>query len=64
MIIAWLTHEFEAGRTDGTISNVSDPTQEASATLPLPEIAQLAARSQGDPNLIDQAVQLLGYQLK
>ena len=64
MIIAWLTHEFEAGRTDSTISNVSDPTQKASATLPLLEGAQIDARSQGDPDPFDPAVQLLGYRLK
>lgn len=63
MIIGWLTHEFEAGRTDGTISNVSDPTQEAPATLPLLESAQLDARSQGDPDPFNQTVQLLIHRL-
>lgn len=63
MIVAWLALAFEAGQTDGTIENVSDPTQEASATLPLLEGAQLAARSQGDPGLFDQGVQLLSSRL-
>jgi TetR/AcrR family transcriptional repressor of nem operon len=63
LIVAWLADAFEKGQLDGTICNVSDPIQEASATLPLLEGAQLAARSQGDPYLFDQSLQLLGSRL-
>ena len=63
MVISWLTNIFDTGRVDGSISNVSDPALEAVATLSLLEGAQLAARSEENPRLFDEAVKLLGMRI-
>ena len=63
MITVWLAHVVDLPTTDGTISDVVDPTQEKSARLPLLEGARLAALSHGDVALFDQAVLLLGRRL-
>ncbi|MEP3232280.1 MAG: TetR/AcrR family transcriptional regulator [Hyphomicrobiales bacterium] len=63
MVTEWLVAAFHAGQSDGSISNVADPTMEATATLSLFEGAQLAARSEEDPSLFDNAVELLKRRL-
>ena len=63
MIIAWLEKTFALGMADSTISDVQDPSQEAAATMPLLEGAQLAARVQVNAALYDQAVTLLRRRL-
>lgn len=59
MVIDWMTGAFERGRTDGSISGVTDPALEATATLSLLEGAQLAARAEENPALFDNAIALL-----
>ena len=63
MIIAWLAQAFAVGGADGTIADVHDPLKEAAATMPLLEGAQLAARSQENTALFDEAIQLLAGRL-
>lgn len=63
MMIDWLKETFETGQTDGTIANVIDPAQEAAATLPLLEGAQLAARAEENPELFENALYLLARRL-
>ncbi|MEO9819264.1 MAG: TetR/AcrR family transcriptional regulator [Paracoccaceae bacterium] len=59
MIIGWLEDAFRMGHSDGTITHVQDPAQEAAAALSLFEGAQLSARAQEDIALFDNAVLLL-----
>ncbi|MEP5762351.1 MAG: TetR/AcrR family transcriptional regulator [Litoreibacter sp.] len=59
MMIDWLEITFETGRADGSIANVTYPALEAAAALPLFEGAQLAARTEENPELFDNALQLL-----
>ncbi|MEP3844567.1 MAG: TetR/AcrR family transcriptional regulator [Paracoccaceae bacterium] len=59
MITEWLEDAFQLGHSDGTITHVQDPEQEAAAALSLFEGAQLAARAQEDLALFDNAVLLL-----
>lgn len=63
MIIAWLTDVFEEGRKDGTIANVVVPSLEAAATLSMLEGAQLAARGEENPRLLEGAVKLLSMRI-
>ena len=63
MIIAWAETVFAAGQTDGSIAHVTDPAVEASAMLPLLEGAQLAARVNENPALVDSAVRILTQRL-
>ncbi|MEP1443503.1 MAG: TetR/AcrR family transcriptional regulator [Hyphomicrobiales bacterium] len=63
MVTEWLTAAFHAGQSDGSIANVTNPTMEAAATLPLIEGAQLAARAEEDPSLFDNALELLKQRL-
>lgn len=63
MIIGWLAQAFALGAQDGSIAQVTVPEQEAAAAMPLLEGAQLAARSQEDVALFDQAVALLRARL-
>jgi TetR/AcrR family transcriptional repressor of nem operon len=64
MMTDWLAKTFEQGRDDGTILNVVDPLAEATATLPLLEGAQLAARVAQDTQRFEAAVQLLSIRLR
>ncbi len=59
MVIQWMANAFDKGHNDGTISGVSHPTLEATSTMSLLEGAQLAARSEENPELFDNAIQLL-----
>ena len=59
MVIDWMTRAFEKGRKDGTILGVSHPALEATSTMSLLEGAQLAARSEENPALFDNATKLL-----
>lgn len=59
MMISWLQTAFALGHKDGSITGVTDPAFEASAALPLLEGAQLAARAEENPELFENAVQLL-----
>ncbi len=59
MMLNWLSAVFLLGKEDGTIENVADPALEASATLPMIEGAQLAARTEKNPQLFDSAMKLL-----
>lgn len=63
MMIDWLEATFEAGRRDGIIVGVADPAQEAAATLPLLEGAQLAARAEENPTLFETALLLLAKRI-
>ena len=59
MVTDWMTHAFKLGHTDGSITGVTEPELEASATLSLLEGAQLAARAEENPDLFDKATKLL-----
>lgn len=59
MVIEWITRAFEKGRSDGSITGVSEPTLEAAATLSLLEGAQLAARAEESPEFFEIAIKLL-----
>lgn len=59
MMLDWLTAVFALGKEDGTIQNVAAPVLEASATLPMLEGAQLAARTEKNPRLFESAMKLL-----
>lgn len=59
MILDWLVSVFVLGKEDGTIQNVVEPILEASATLPMLEGAQLAARTEKNPHLFESAMRLL-----
>jgi TetR/AcrR family transcriptional repressor of nem operon len=59
MMIGWLRTTFENGKKDGSIALINDPALEATATLPLLEGAQLAARAEENPALFDVALRLL-----
>lgn len=63
MLLSWLEVTFALGREDGTIQSVRDPAQEAAATLPLLEGAQLTARAEENPALFDTALCLLRQRL-
>ncbi len=58
-MVDWLENAFALAKSDGTITLVNDPTKEAAATLPLLEGAQLAARAAENPELFENAIQLL-----
>ena len=59
MVLDWIRATFELGLRDESISSISDPLQEAYATLAMLEGAHLASRTQEDPALFDAATQLL-----
>lgn len=59
MMIAWLAATFAKGQLDSTIASIVEPNQEAAAALPLLEGAQLAARAEENPELFENALQLL-----
>ena len=59
MVLDWTRATFELGLRDGSISSISDPSQEACATLATLEGAHLAARTAQDPAPFDAATQLL-----
>lgn len=63
MMIAWIEAAFVAGQADDSIKDVADPEVEASATLPLLEGAQLAARAEEKPTLFDSAIRILAKRL-
>ena len=63
MMISWIETAFEQGRSDGTIAGVRNPAHEAAATLPLLEGAQLSARAEENPQLFNNAIQLLTSRL-
>lgn len=63
MITQWLASTFTLGQTDGTIANVLDPQDEATATLALMEGAQLTARVTQDARQYDAALRLLERRL-
>lgn len=63
MMLQWITTAYDLGNSDGSISMVRDPAQEAAATLPLLEGAQLAARAEENPVLFDNALTLLKSRL-
>ncbi len=63
MIVRWLTGVFELGRQDGSISDVTAPAAEATATLSLLEGAQLGARAEEDIAMFDDALELLNTRL-
>lgn len=58
MMIGWLKTTFLLGKADGSIASVIDANMEASATLPLLEGAQVAARAEANLDLFDAALQL------
>ncbi len=58
-VLAWLGGTFALGQTDGSISWVADPNQEAAAMLPLLEGAQLSARAEEDATVFDTALRLM-----
>ncbi|MBB3995997.1 TetR/AcrR family transcriptional repressor of nem operon [Sulfitobacter undariae] len=64
MVIDWMTAAFKKGRTDGSITGVSEPQLESAAALSLLEGAQLAARSQENPELFETAVKLLSMRIQ
>ncbi len=53
---AWLTSVFELGRSDKTITYVTDPAKDAAACLALMQGAQLVARAGGDIEEFETAV--------
>lgn len=57
--ITWLTETFELGQRDGSITDIGDPAEEASACLALVDGGQLMARAHQDPVLYDQATGIL-----
>jgi TetR/AcrR family transcriptional repressor of nem operon len=59
VMIEALETAFQAGRSDGSISGVTDPAMDAAATLSLLEGAQLAARTEENSDFFDTAVYLL-----
>ena len=59
MVIGWMTRAFEKGGKDGTISGVTHPALEAASSMSLLEGAQLAARSEENPALFENATELL-----
>jgi len=59
MVMNWMIAAFEKGRDDGSISGVTDPSLEAASAMSLLEGAQLAARTEENPALFDNAVALL-----
>lgn len=63
MMIDWIETVFEQGKSDGTITDVWNPAHEAAATLPLLEGAQLSARAEENPQLFNNAIQLLTSRL-
>ena len=63
MMIGWLKTTFEFGHSDGTIEGVAEPAFEAAATLSLLEGAQLAARTEENLALFDNALKLLRQRL-
>jgi len=64
MMIAWLGQVFDAGRADGSILNIGDPQEEASAALSLLEGAQLGARVEENPILFENATRLIQRRLR
>lgn len=60
---AWLKTVFQAGRTDGSISTVTDADSEAAACLALMEGAQLLARASKDMTAFDLATKALRTRL-
>lgn len=59
MVLDWIRATFDLGLRDGSISSISDPAQEACATLAMLEGAHLAARTAEDPARFDAAMHLL-----
>ena len=59
----WLKSVFQAGRTDGSISAVTDADAEAAACLGLMEGAQLLARSSKDITVFELATAALRARL-
>ncbi len=59
MVIAWLADAFAAGQSDGSITDLRDPLDEAAAMLALLEGAQLGARAAQDAAIFDAATRLL-----
>ena len=64
MMLGWLDRVFRAGKADGSIQGVTEPDLEAAATLPMLEGAHLAARAEENPELFDNALQLLVQRLR
>lgn len=59
MIVKWLEKIYVLSIEDQTITGVANPTQEARATMALLEGAHLAARSDENIEVFDQAVEAL-----
>ncbi|WP_428651497.1 TetR/AcrR family transcriptional regulator [Roseibium sp.] len=59
MMIDWIRDVYVLGSADKTIAGITDPAQEARATLALLEGAHLAARSDETIEVFDEAVQTL-----
>jgi len=59
MVVEWMTRAFEKGQDDGSIAGVTNPALEAASTMSLLEGAQLAARTEENPFLFDNAIALL-----
>lgn len=57
--IDWLTATFELGLRDGSITDIGNPAEEASACLALVDGAQLIARAHQNAKLYDHAIGLL-----
>jgi TetR/AcrR family transcriptional regulator, transcriptional repressor for nem operon len=54
--LIWLSTLFQRAADDGSISDVSNPSDKAHAALALVQGAQLIARALNDPNSFDHAV--------
>lgn len=59
MMLDWIEGVFALAMQDGSIADVAEPKLEATATLPLLEGAQLAARAEENLSLFDDALRLL-----
>ncbi|MEX0317813.1 MAG: TetR/AcrR family transcriptional regulator [Ruegeria sp.] len=57
-LLGWLTQVFDAGKRDGSINDVGDPSFEAAAALALVEGAQITARIGGQISLYDAATKI------
>ena len=58
-VIAWIEQVFTDGAADGSITAVTNPIAEATATMALLEGGQLAARAEQTPKMFDDAMALL-----
>ncbi|QQP52679.1 Uncharacterized protein FKW44_004905 [Caligus rogercresseyi] len=59
MMVQWLRAVFTAGASDGSIRDVADIADEAATALALIEGAQLAARTEENPDLFDRCLRIL-----